>query len=310
MERRRLGKTGLEVTALGFGGAEVGFLETEQDQVAQVLNTLLDRGINLIDTAARYAGSEEAIGKAVAHRRDEYVLVSKCGQAFDDLDGEAWSATVIAGTIDRALRRLRTECIDVMLLHSCGLETLKKGEALGALAAAREAGKVRHIGYSGDNQAGAYAAGLPEVEVIETSVSICDHANIDAVLPLARQNEIGVLAKRPIANAAWKDASQRQGIYVDYAKTYAARLAAMAITPGDLGFHGDPATAWPEIALRFTLAQPGVTAAIVGTTRPSSVERNVEIAESGPLPDAALERIRAAFRKAEAAAGEPWVAQQ
>ena len=222
MENRPFGKTGHDVSALGFGGAEVGYLETEQRQVAQVLNTLLDEGVNLIDTAAAYAGSEEVIGKAIAHRRDEYVLVSKCGRPFEDLPGEAWSPDLVSATVDRSLRRLQTDRLDVMLLHSCDLEILKKGDALGALVKAREAGKIRFVGYSGDNEAAVHAAGLPDVAVIETSVSICDQANIDGVLPLAARNGIGVLAKRPIANAAWKDVSERRGIYVNYAKTYAA----------------------------------------------------------------------------------------
>ena len=309
MELRGFGKTGFEVSALGFGGAPIGFLETDRRQVAELLNTLLDRGVNLIDTAAAYSGSEVAIGEAIGHRRDDYVLVSKCGQAFDDIEGAAWSAAAIEQTVERALRRLNTDHIDVVLLHSCDLETLKTGEALGALVRARDAGKVRFVGYSGDNEAAAHAAGLDEVAVIETSVNICDQANIDNVLPEARRNNVGVLAKRPIANAAWKDASEQRGIYVNYAETYAGRLAAMAITPADLGFPGEVGAAWSEIALRFTLSQPGVTTAIVGTTKASNVERNLEALSKGALPENVVTELRAAFRRAEAAAGEPWLAQ-
>ena len=76
MEKRAFGKTGLEVSVLGFGGAPIGVLETGQDQVTRLLNLLLDRGVNVIDTAAGYRGSEEAIGQAVGHRRDEFVLIS------------------------------------------------------------------------------------------------------------------------------------------------------------------------------------------------------------------------------------------
>ncbi len=309
MELRSFGKTGFEMSALGFGGGPLGYLETDRRQVAEILNTLLDRGVNLIDTAASYRGSEEAIGEAIGHRRDDYVLVSKCGQAFEDIDGAAWSASAIAETVERALRRLKTDHLDVMLLHSCDLETLKKGEALGALIEARDAGKVRFVGYSGDNEAAAHAAGLDEVAVIETSVSICDQANIDNVLPEARRNNVGVLAKRPIANAAWKDASEQRGIYVNYARTYAERLAKMAITPADLGFPGEVGAAWSEIALRFTLSQPGVATAIVGTTKTSNAERNLEALSKGALPENDVTELRAAFRRAEAAAGEPWLAQ-
>ena len=309
MGKRRLGKTGLDVSALGFGGAEVGYLESDRKEVSDLLNTLLDDGVNLIDTAAGYDESEDLIGEAIGHRRDEYVLVSKCGRALDGIDGDAWSATVVEQTVERALRRLQTDRLDVMLLHSCDLETLKRGEALGALAKARDAGKVRFFGYSGDNEAVAYAAGLDEVAVIETSISICDQVNIDGVLPIVRRNDVGVLVKRPIANAAWRKASEQRGMYANYARTYSERLAKMAITPGDLGFPGDPGVVWPEIALRFTLSQSGVTSAIVGTTNASHVERNVAAVSKGALPEDAIDALRDAFRRAEAASGGAWTGQ-
>jgi len=304
MELRQFGKTGLKVSALGFGGGPVGYLETDRREVAVILNTILDRGVNLIDTAAAYAGSEEAIGGAIGHRRDDYVLVSKCGRAYDDIEGEAWSAQCVEQTIDRSLRRLKTDRLDVVLLHSCDLETLQRGEAVGALVKAREAGKIRFAGYSGDNAAAAYAVGLDDIAVLETSVNICDQANIDTVLPEAQKNNVGVLAKRPIANAAWRAASEQRGMYVDYTRTYAGRLEAMAVTPADLGFADE---AWPEIALRFTLSQPGVTTAIVGTTRAANVDRNLAVAAKGALPEEALRQLRAAFQRAEAAAGEAWL---
>jgi aryl-alcohol dehydrogenase-like predicted oxidoreductase len=237
------------------------------------------------------------------------VLVSKCGRAFEDLDGEAWSATVIGQTVDRALRRLKTDHLDVMLLHSCDLETLQKGEALGALAKARDAGKIRYFGYSGDNEAAIYAAHHAEVAVMEISINICDQVNIDNVLPEAVTNDIGVLAKRPLANAAWRDASEQRGMYINYAQTYAARLAKMAVTPADVGFAGEAADAWSEIALRFTLSQPGVTTAIVGTTNPANAGRNREIAAKGPLPEEIVSRLRTAFNHAQQADGRPWPGQ-
>ena len=302
MEKRRLGRTGFEVSALGFGGGPVGFLGTDQDRVTNIVNFLLDNGVNFIDTAAGYPGSEEALGNAVSHRRDEYVLVSKCGQAFDDLEGEAWSAQVIEQTVDRALRRLKTDRLDVMLLHGCDQEFLERGEAVEALVKARDAGKIRHAGYSGDNEAGIYAAGLDAIDVIETSVNICDQANIDTVLPETKRRDIGVIVKRPVANAAWLGVGQQPGFYANYTTSYAERFGAMGLDPTDLG-GGD----WAEIALRFTLAQDGVTTAIVGTTNPENAKRNIEAAAKGPLPDDAIATIRSAFAKAESASGEAWL---
>ena len=224
MERRTFGKTGLQISPLGFGGAPVGFLETEQEAVAAILNELLDQGVNLIDTAARYDGSEEMIGKTISRRRDDYVLVSKCGHAMDGVKGAAWSEEVILNTVDRALRRLQTDFLDVMLLHTCDFAILKRGEAVGALVKAQEAGKIRFLGFAGDNESAAYAAGLETISVIETSINICDQANIDYVLPICRENNVGVLSKRSIANAAWKGAANQEGMYINYAENYAQRL--------------------------------------------------------------------------------------
>src|SRR4051812_4011071 len=98
MQQRPLGKTGLMVSPLGFGGAPVGYLKTDQDHVANILSALLDAGANVIDTAASYHGSETLIGNTISHRRGEYVLISKCGQKVegdDPIGGEDWSADLI-----------------------------------------------------------------------------------------------------------------------------------------------------------------------------------------------------------------------
>lgn len=308
MEKRTFGRTGYDVSVLGFGSGPIGFLQTEQDRVARIVNTLLDEGVNVIDTAAAYPGSEEAIGKAVFHRRDEFVLVTKCGEPGAP-ESEAWKPAAITGTVDQALSRLKTDYLDVMLLHSCGLEVLERGDALEALVRARQSGKIRHLGYSGDNEAAGYAVTLPEVAVVETSVNICDQANIDAVLPAAREHEVAVIAKRPIANAAWKEPSEQPGLYRRYAETYANRLARMKIAPADLGFQGGDGDVWAEIALRFTLSQPGVHTAIIGTTNPDHARANLATAAKGPLPKQAVQKLREAFRAAESASGETWAGQ-
>jgi aryl-alcohol dehydrogenase-like predicted oxidoreductase len=294
MEKRTLGQTGLSVSVLGLGAAPAAFLGTEADRFSRVLNLLLDAGVNLLDTAAGYPGSEQALGKLVGHRRNDYYLVSKCGNKVEGLTGSPWSAELIGQSIDRSLANLGVTHLDVMLLHSCDLATLQKGEAVAALADAKRAGKVRHIGYSGDNEAAAYAASQPEVEVIETSINLVDQINIDKVLPPARQNDIGIIAKRPIANAAWKDLSQQPGMYANYAKTYTERFAAMKLDAKQLGFDS-----WPELALRFTLSQNGVTTAIIGTTNPDNARANLAYVAKGPLDPKVVTQIRDAFRKAD-----------
>jgi aryl-alcohol dehydrogenase-like predicted oxidoreductase len=307
LQQRVLGRTGLSVSPLGFGAAPVGLLGTDQQRVAIILNQLLDDGINVIDTAAGYGGAEEAIGKAISHRRDEYLLISKCGRGSEDLPGEAWSAPLILATLDRALKRLRTDRLDVMLLHSCDLETLKKGEAIDALVSARDMGKIRFAGYSGDNEAVRFAATDTAVSVVETSINIVDQANIDELLPLARKHSVGVMAKRSVANAAWRTPQAQQGFYQEYAREYHERFQALRFRLEDLGL-GPEVTDWAEVALRFTLSQPGVATALIGTTNPENARRNVQAAAKGPLPDKVIQQIRDAFKRARHASGPPWPA--
>jgi aryl-alcohol dehydrogenase-like predicted oxidoreductase len=299
MRKVTFGRTGLAVSVLGFGAAPIGYLHTDRQRVERILNLLLDSGVNLIDTAASYPGAEEAIAATVGSRRDQFVVVSKCGTKLPDLDEPAWSAANVAQTVERSLGRLKTDRLDVMLLHSCDLETLRKGEALGALVRARDAGKVRFVGYSGDNEAAAYAASLPDVAVIQTSINVADQSNIDRVLPAAREYHAGVMAKRPIANAAWKEIAEQPGLYQSYAATYTERLAKMRLAPASLGFPGARDAAWSELALRFTLSQPGVHTAIIGTTNPDNAKANLAAAEKGPLPADVVRNVRDAFKAAD-----------
>ena len=299
MQQNFLGQTELSVSRLGYGAAPIGFLETDIEQIGKVLNHLLDHGVNLIDTAAAYRGSEEAIGQTVGHRRDDFVLVSKCGMGgLPEFQDNPWSAEAITACVDRSLSRLGTDHLDVCLLHSCGRDVLEKGEALGALVAAREAGKIRFAGYSGDNETGAYAAGLDDVAVIETSLNLCDQANLDTVLPACRARDVGVIVKRPIANAAWKDLTSQPGMYQSYASEYHRRFKRMELTPTDLGYHGHPEIEWPEIALKFALAHEGVHTAIVGTTSTINAEHNLAAVNKNPLREEVVEKIVAAFNAA------------
>lgn len=294
MQKRTLGRTGLDVSIIGLGSAPAAYLATDVAKFESLLNQVLDAGVNLIDTAASYPESEKTLGQLLASRRSEFVLVSKCGSKVPGIDGAAWSDALITATVDRAVVSLGPTPIDVMLLHSCDLATLKKGEAIGALMRAKQAGKIRHIGYSGDNEAAAYAVTLPEIEVLETSINVVDQINIDQALPAAVQHMVGVIVKRPIANAAWKDISQQQGLYKNYAKTYTERFEQMGVKPQDLGFND-----WPELALRFTLSQSGVTTAIIGTTNRANAMANLAAAGKGQLDAGVIEQIRAAFKQAD-----------
>ena len=126
------------------------------------------------------------------------------------------------------------------------------------------------------------------------------------MLPKAIENGVGVIAKRPIANAAWKNLSDQPGFYATYAKNYTERFAEMDVCVSDWGFEGEPDSVWSEIALRFTLSQVGVHTAIIGTTNPAHADANVKAAAKGPLPAEILEKLRMSFRQAESASSQTW----
>ena len=297
LPRRKLGKTGFDVSVVGFGAAPVAFLKEEAEKAANVIEQLLDNGVNLIDTATGYPGSHAFIGEHLSKRRDDYVLVSKvCNPG----DPKSFTPERVTKDVDNALTQMKTDVIDVMLLHSCPLDVLEADEALGALVEAREAGKIRFCGYSGDNEAAAFACRLPDIAVVETSINVADQANIDKVLPLAQKNDVGIIAKRPIANAAWRELGEQRGFYQKYAETYTQRLAKIDLDPGEFGLD------WPELALRFTLSQPGVTTAIVGTTNPDHALPNLTFAANGELDDAVVNQVRSKFA---AAADNSWTGQ-
>ena len=306
---RTLGKTGLDVSVLGYGAAPVSFLKTDADRAVAVIDALLDGGVTLLDTATMYHGQHAFLGEHVTGpggRRDDFVLVDKVGSPGGAMD--KFAPDVLKRQVDEALRDMRVDHVDVMLIHSCPLEVLEADEALGALVDCRDAGKVRHVGYSGDGEAASFACRLPDIAVLECSVNVCDQANIDDALNRAHRHDVGVIAKRPIANAAWKDLSDQKGFYKTYAKTYTQRLAAMREQADGLEPAGFGCDSWAELAMRFTLAQP-ISTAIVGTTDPDNAAANLKIAEKGPLEDTHAERLRAAFNKAAEAAGEDWPAQ-
>src|ERR1051326_8367395 len=150
MEKRRLGKTDMDVTVLGFGGSEIGYQETAQETVSDLLNSALDAGLNVIDTAECYRGSEEAIGRAVGGRRQEFYLFTKCGHPHGVESGANWSKNSILESIERSLKRLQTDRLDVVFLHSCSEAELKGGQVVDALKTAQQKGHIRYLGYSGD----------------------------------------------------------------------------------------------------------------------------------------------------------------
>src|SRR5438132_8141804 len=179
MEKRRLGKTDMDVSVLGFGGSEIGYEQASPETVAELLNSALDAGLNVIDTAECYHNSEELIGQAMSNRRKEFYLFTKCGHPHGFGEHADWSKDSILKSIERSLKRLKTDRLDLVQLHSCSEPELRKGDVIAALQTARARGYTRYIGYSGDGQGARYAIECGAFDTLQTSVSIADQECVD-----------------------------------------------------------------------------------------------------------------------------------
>jgi aryl-alcohol dehydrogenase-like predicted oxidoreductase len=298
MEKRRLGKTDMEVSVLGFGGSEIGYERASRETVAQLLNRALDAGLNVIDTAECYYNSEELIGDAVGDRRKDFYLFTKCGHPHGMESSANWSKASILETAQRSLQRLKTDRLDLLQLHSCSEAELRKGEVIDALQTARDKGYTRYIGYSGDSRAAHFAVECGAFDTLQTSINIADQEAIELTVPLAREKQMGVIAKRPIANAAWKTGHRP----IDsYHHEYFERLRKLNydFLRGDVNWS-------VSIALRFTLSVPGVDTAIVGTRKPERWRENARLLESGPLNETEFHTIRERW---EECAPRTWIGQ-
>jgi aryl-alcohol dehydrogenase-like predicted oxidoreductase len=284
MEKRKFGKTGIEVSVLGFGAMHLGNSRTDDATADRMLNEVLDLGINLIDTARAYGQSEGQIGQFISHRRSEFILSTKVG--YDVQWQPDWTYEAVVGGIDQALKLLKTDYIDIVHLHSCSLDILERGDVIHGLEKKKKEGKVRFIAYSGENEALKYAVYSGSFDSIQTSLNICDQRIIDDPLPEAVQRGLGVIAKRPIANAPWRYSSPPVG---HYSAEYWHRLKKMSI---DL--HGMD---WSELALRFSAYTAGVSSCIAGTSSLDHLKENIRSLEKGPLNEAITQQIRSEFRR-------------
>ena len=315
IEQRVFGNTGLRVGVLGLGTAEIGFAGTDYSTVNSILDAAAEAGINVLDSAAMYGDAEQVLGRLLVGRREKFLIVTKCGRHLPKLTGlprlvrrlrrEAgmvlgrppfeWSPKILQQNIEESLRRLKTDYIDLILLHSCSQELLKRGEVILSLQRAQEAGKVRYIGYSGDGAAALWAARSKLFQAIQISVNVADQQAIDDLVPKALAAGLGIIAKRPIANAVWRSAQLPRDPHMH---VYYRRMRAL-----DFGFLGAPHAI--DTALRFTL-RTGVHAAIVGTTSLKHMRSNIEAVRNLNASDPRYEEIRDRWRQI---AGPDWIGQ-
>jgi aryl-alcohol dehydrogenase-like predicted oxidoreductase len=292
IEKRAYGTTGLATSALGLGAAQIGAAHVSESDAARLLDAAVEAGITLIDTAPSYGASEERIGKHLASRRNDIVLSTKLGYGIDGIPD--WTGPCITAGVERALSVMKTDRIDIAHLHSCPRETLEQGDVIDALEAAKRAGKIVAIAYSGENNDLDYAIATGRFDGFMASLNLFDQRVIDTVLPNLAAAGKGFIAKRPAANHPWRFDALPKG---DYCEEYWRRWQKMEISNRDLP--------WGEVALRFALTVPGVASAIVGTAHLEHLQQNLTWAHADRLERAWFADLRSSFQRH----GHNWLGQ-
>jgi len=296
MEYNILGKTGMNISRLGIGLAEIGFEETTQKNVNELLNTAIDLGINFFDTSACYNNSEDLVGNAINSRRDEFFLATKCGHPTNRINGTEWTKDIISKTIDDSLKRLKTDYLDLIQLHSCEKKILEEGEVITALTDAKKQGKTRFIGYSGDNDAAIWAVEHNTLfDTLQTSFNVVDQKARHTLFKQANQAGLGIIIKRPIANGAWIKAKlndPKSGPSTEYGREYFERAKIMVRE----GNFEDESINPIKTSISFTLSYKEINTAIVGTKSIHHLKNNINMLNEGYKIDSNIkEKIEKQF---------------
>jgi aryl-alcohol dehydrogenase-like predicted oxidoreductase len=289
---RTLGRTGADVTILGYGALELRGgprgPEVGDEDAGRLLNAVLDGGINLIDTSPDYGGSEDLIGRHIGRRRDEFFLASKCG-CLIELPTDVpppyphdYSPANVRADVEQSLRRLRTDRLDLVQVHmSPSKAALEENHTIETLTALQDQGKIRFIGMSGilPNLPEHIAMNVFDVFQIPYSALQREHEDLitEAVATGAGTLIRGGAARgAPAADKNWRTGPIGLAAGEGQRRWDSSGLEDLLASSGLTRM---------EFVLRFTLSHPGLSSTIVGTANLAHLHGNIAVAERGPLPD-------------------------
>jgi aryl-alcohol dehydrogenase-like predicted oxidoreductase len=288
---RTLGRTGADVTILGYGAMELrgqprGPAIADED-AGRILNAVLDGGINIIDTSPDYGRSEELMGRYIGHRRDEFFLASKCGcPVVPPADTPPpyrhdYRPANVRADVEQSLRRLGTDRLDLVQVHmSPSRATLEEDHTVQTLQELQAEGKIRFIGMSGilPNLPDHLGMGVFDVFQIPYSAVQRDH---EELIEQAAAGGAGTFIRGGAARGApaedknWRAGPLSQSTGVGQRNWETSGITELLSEAGLSNM---------EFILRFTLSLPGLSTTIVGTSNPGHLAGNIAVAERGPLP--------------------------
>jgi aryl-alcohol dehydrogenase-like predicted oxidoreductase len=305
LPKSTFGRTGLEITKLGYGAMELRgtdhFPRLSAREASALLNAVLDSGINYIDTSPDYGYSEELIGRHIAHRRDEYFLASKCGcpveapdVAHVDRKPHSFTRENIRAGVEQSLERMNTDYLDVMQFHvSPSRKVLEENDSIAELRALQDEGKVRFIGISGT---------IPELDdhiemgvfdVFQIPYSLVEREH-EELIHKAAQTGAGIVIRGGVARGVIVKDESVIDDYPEFLRAgFRARRQLWSETRIDDLLDGMTPM---EFMLRFTISNPDMSTTIVGTANPAHIQDNVRVARKGRLPPDIYEAARKRFR--------------
>jgi aryl-alcohol dehydrogenase-like predicted oxidoreductase len=314
MNERRLGRTGLSVSEIGYGAWGIGgsmWLGAEDQESLEALNRAIDLGVNFIDTALVYGNghSEQLVGKVVRERPERIVVASKIPPknrmwpAQDGVDpDEAFPAEWIRRCTERSLSNLGMDTVDVMQFHVWSDDWVGKGSWLEGIQTMRDEGKIRFFGVSINDLQPANAVKLIEtgaVDTVQVIYNVFEQAPEDELFAACERNDVGVIARVPLDEGGLTgrltpDTSFPEG---DFRNEYFSgdhsldqvdeRVGAIV---KDLGIERDEL---PEVAIRYVLSHPAVSTVIPGMRSVRNVERNAALGDGEGLPEERAEALHA-----------------
>ncbi len=312
VEYRILGRTGLQVSEIGFGAWGIGkseWIGAEDEESLRALHRAIDLGVTFIDTALAYGDghSERLVGQVVRARTETVSVATKVPPMNHEWPArpgvpveEVFPGEYIRRCAEQSLRNLGLETIDLLQLHVWNDEWVGQGDWLEAIERLKEQGKIRFFGVSVNDHQPANALKLIETGVVDTVqviYNIFDQSPEDELFPACQRHQVGVIVRVPFDEGGLTGKITPETTFPpgDFRNEYFAgdrkrevfervqRIAA------DLGVSLE---AMPEIALRFTLSHPAVSTVIPGMRTVRHVELNCAAGDGKGLPAAQVEALR------------------
>jgi aryl-alcohol dehydrogenase-like predicted oxidoreductase len=281
MIKRTLGRTGLQVTTLGYGSMGLrgprtwGVRVVAEDAADTFLNAVLDAGINFIDTSPDYGVAEQRIGQYISSRRDEYILATKCGCVYTQHDDHLeidhhWNSEVIERNLETSLQRMQTDTIDILQFHGGDAETLQRAGLIDLLTRFRDQGLIRFIGVSSKLPDLPALIDLQVFDTFQIPYSCLAPEHHDWI-SRAAESGAGIIIRGGIAHGGPDAEIQRANLNDVWS---GAKL--------DEVIAGEMKRA--ELILRYTLSHPHFHTTTAGTSNHQHLAENLSAAAAGPLP--------------------------